>query len=168
MPRGREIFLQGQEQGPKESFSLNERHSSFKGRIQKKNAATACGLLPRRIKASIQPHHLQNEPAKRVAAAAPPAQKVSARVDSMMWPKIGNAYAAPPKAKASPWQQASAKTTVHVHITWSSHIDGPFIVESSHRLRYLLSSGICTLPLRLRALTVLEAGRSVWLGVASR
>ena len=36
MPRGREIFLQGQEQGPKESFSLNERRSSFKGRLQKK------------------------------------------------------------------------------------------------------------------------------------
>jgi regulator of nonsense transcripts 3 len=39
-------------------------------------------------------------------------------------------YAAPPEAKPSPWQQASAKTTVRVHVTRSSQIDSHFIFES--------------------------------------
>ena len=63
-------------------------------------------LLPRRNKAAIQPDHLANDPAKRVAVAAPAAQKASARVVSTMRPMTGNASSAPSQAKPSPWQQS--------------------------------------------------------------
>ena len=167
MHRGREIFPQGQGQGPKESFSLNERRSSIKGRLQKERRY-CLSAVPEANQSVDSTAPLAKRACEESCGRRSTRPESVREVGSMTRPKIGNPYAALPKAKASPWQQASAKTTVHVHVARSSHIDSPFIVESPHRLRYLRTGRICVLPLRLRALTVLEAGCSAWLGVASR
>ena len=117
-------------------------------------------LLPRRNIAAIRPYHLANKSAKRVAGASPAAQKASARGGFTMRPKTGNASAAPPEAQPSSWQRASAKATSPGQAT----LTAPSSSSPSHRHWYLQYSRTLHLPLRLRALTVLEDGRGTCLG----